>query len=39
MKKPDVNPVDQIEVDQEAAQLVRLNIFYFLNYLFSLIFS
>ena len=24
MKKPDSNPVDQIEVDQEAAQLVRL---------------
>jgi hypothetical protein len=28
MKKPDVNPVDQIEVDQEAAQLVRLNILF-----------
>jgi hypothetical protein len=26
MKKPDVNPVDQVEVDQEAAQLVRLNV-------------
>lgn len=23
MKKPDLNPVDKIEVDQEAAQLVR----------------
>ena len=25
MKKADSNPVDQVEVDQEAAQLVRLN--------------
>jgi hypothetical protein len=26
MKKPDLNPVDQVEVDQEAAQLVCLTI-------------
>jgi hypothetical protein len=39
MKKPDVNPVDQIEVDQEAAQLVRLNILFIKRKYFSLIYS
>ena len=28
MKKPDANPVDQVEVDQEAAQLVRGDILF-----------
>ena len=28
MKKPDANPVDQVEVDQEAAQLVSLIILF-----------
>jgi hypothetical protein len=31
MKKPDANPVDRIEVDQEAAQLVRLKYFIYFN--------
>lgn len=26
MKKPDANPVDRIEVDEEAAQLVRFHL-------------
>jgi hypothetical protein len=34
MKKPDVNPVDQVEVDQEAAQLVRKNILSFTQSVF-----
>jgi hypothetical protein len=29
MKKPDANPVDQVEVDQEAAQLVRFEFLFF----------
>jgi hypothetical protein len=37
MKKPDTNPVDQVEVDQEAAQLVRLNILFIEKTLFNFI--
>jgi hypothetical protein len=39
MKKPDANPVDQVEVDQEAAQLVSLIILFKNNKRFCLISS
>jgi len=39
MKKPDANPVDQVEVDQEAAQLVSLIILFKNNKRFFLISS
>lgn len=37
MKKPDLNPVDKIEVDQEAAQLVRFYNHSIENYSFELV--